>query len=246
MRFAEKYHQLATPHAEISFREEADRGVWTIVPAPHPDVDAPLYRFLVELQFGIHTSLHRDVMGSSFLPRELHVTYSPTGNALTYPEVFGCPVYFGQVENKFIFDATWLDGASQLGNEISYSLVLDLCDQLMEEFQLRVGLVGKVREILLVNIARPTSFNFVARHLKMTSRTLRRKLREKNTSYRELVDELRMQMAIKYLRNTDLTVEDIAFSLGFSDAANFRHAFRSWTRCTPNEFRVVPGTARDD
>jgi len=107
------------------------------------------------MQFGIHTSLHRDVMGSSFRPRELHVTYGPTSNALTYPEVFGCPVYFGQAENKFIFDAQWLDGAPQLGNEISYSLALDLCDQLMEELQLRLGLVGKVREILLVNLARP-------------------------------------------------------------------------------------------
>lgn len=246
MHFAEKYHHLATPHAEISFKEEADRGVWTIVPVPHPDVDAPLYRFLVELQFGIHASLHRDVMGSSFGPRELHVTYGPTGAARTYREVFGCPVLFGQAENKFIFDATWLDGTPKLGNEITYSLLLDLCDQLTEEFKLRVGLVGKVREILLVNLARPTSFNAVARHLKMTARTLRRKLREENTSYRELVDQMRMHAAIKYLRETDLTVEDIASSLGFSEAANFRQAFRRWTGGTPNAFRGLPGTARGD
>jgi AraC-like DNA-binding protein len=66
---------------------------------------------------------------------------------------------------------------------------------------------------------------------------LRRKLREEKTSFRNVVDELRMQMAIRYLRDTDLTVEDIAESLGFSDAANFRHAFRRWTNAAPGQFR---------
>lgn len=242
MRFAERYHQLATPHAKISFAEEADHGVWTIVPAPHPDVDAPLYRFLVELQFGILASLHRDAIGSSFAPRELHVTYGPIGDARMNLEVFGCPVLFGQPENKFVFDATWLDGAPKLGNEITFSSVVRFCDQLLEEFQLRVGLLGKVRRILLVNLTRPTSFNAVATLLKMAPRTLRRKLQEKNTSYRALLDELRMQVAIKYLRGTNWTVEDIAFSLGFSDAANFRHAFRRWTGGAPNEFRSLSRT----
>lgn len=245
MRFAESYHQLATPTAHISFKENGDRGEWTIVPTPHPDVDAALYRFIVELQFGVHTSLHRDVMGPSFEARELHVAYGPTDDARNYAEAFGCQVVFGQAENKFVFDAKWLDGAPMLGNEVSYSLALDLCDQLVEEFQLRVGLVGKVREILLVNLARPTSFNAVARHLETSTRTLRRKLREENTSFRELVDELRMQMAIKYLRDTDLTVEEIAFSLGFSEAASFRQAFRRWTKGAPIEFRRLAKPLRD-
>jgi AraC-like DNA-binding protein len=73
----------------------------------------------------------------------------------------------------------------------------------------------------------------------MTTRTLRRKLREENATFRKLVDELRMQVAIKYLRPTVMTIEDITYALGFSDAANFRHAFRRWTRSTPLEFRDV-------
>ena len=78
MRFAERYHQLATPLAAISFKEEGECGEWTIAPLPHPDIDAALYRFLVEHQFGIHASLHRDVMGLSFRPRELKVVYRET------------------------------------------------------------------------------------------------------------------------------------------------------------------------
>lgn len=132
-----------------------------------------------------------------------------------------------------------MDGAPNLGNEITYAAILKLCDELHAEIELRLGVVGKVREILLVNLVRPTAFEAVAKHLHRTSRTLRRKLHAQNTSFRKLVDELRTQMAIKYLRDTDMTMEDIAQALGFTDAANFRHAFRRWTRLSPLDFRRV-------
>ncbi len=237
VRFAVNYHILATPTTDISFSEQDGRGIWTIVPVSHPRVDATLYRFLVELQFGSHVSLHRDVMGPAFVPREVHVTYAAPADADAYPAIFGCNVLFGQSENRLVFDSTWLDGVPQLGNRTTYSSLARLCDELLHELQLRVGLSGRVREILLVNLAQPTTFNAVAKHLKMTPRTLRRRLQEENTSYRKLIDELRMHVAIKYLRDTDLTIEDIADFLGFSEAANFRHAFSRWTGQSPQEFR---------
>lgn len=60
---------------------------------------------------------------------------------------------------------------------------------------------------------------------------------KKTRRFREIVDELRMEMAIRYLRETRLSVEDIAELLGFSDAANFRHAFRRWTKVQPSAYR---------
>ena len=238
MRVAEKYHELsATPLCEISLKEEGSRATWFISPFAHPRIDAPLYKFLVEMQFGIHVSLHRDVMGPSFVARQLHVTYAAPGDAPTYAETFGCEVHFGQPQNKFVFDAAWLDREPKVGNEITHAIALRLCDQLMEELRLRVGLVGKVREILRVNLMRPTSLEAAAKHLNMTARTLRRKLAEENTYFHELVDELRMQVAIKYLRDTEMTIEEITYALGFKDAANFRRAFRRWTNHGPLEFR---------
>jgi len=111
----------------------------------------------------------------------------------------------------------------------------------MEDLELRIGLAGKVRQLLLSNLMRPVSFSDVASNLNMSVRTLRRKLREEKTSFRNLVDELRMEMAIKYLRETDLTVKHISGSLGFSDVANFRQAFRRWTKAAPHKFRKMSG-----
>ena len=237
MAFAVEYHQLAAPLVDVQFMEQDKVAVWTMTPFPFSLVDAPLYKFIVELQAGVHISLHRDIMGESFCTSELHFTFGRPRGAKNDVEVFGCPVLYGQPENKLFFDVDWLNGTPNLGNEVTYSEVLQLCDKLLGELKLNTGMAGKVRQSFLSSLGQPTSFELVAERLKMSPRTLRRKLEQEGTSFRELIDELRAHAAIKYVRDTDLTIEDIAYALGFSDAAAFRHAFRRWTKSAPHEYR---------
>jgi AraC-like DNA-binding protein len=98
-------------------------------------------------------------------------------------------------------------------------------------------MAGKVRRQLMINLMRPMNIGDVANALNTSIRTLSRKLREESTSFRAVAAELRKEAAIRYLRDTQLTVEDVAELLGFSDAANFRHAFRRWTSAAPRQFR---------
>ncbi len=243
VRIAAKYHELTTPLASVSFREEAGCGIWTIDPEPHPLIDAALYRFLVEMQFGIHVSLHRDVMGLAFKPTELHVTYAAPFAEERYREAFSCDVLFGQSSNELAFDAALLDAVPPLGDRLTNPTVLKMCDRLLEEFDFRKGLSGKVREALLVNLAEPTPVDEIARHLGQSPRTLRRKLQEEGASIQKLRDELRLQVAIKYLRDTDMTVEEASDALGFNEAANFRRAFARWTNMSPQQFRAISSNA---
>jgi AraC-like DNA-binding protein len=233
MKFAVRYHELATPLVTMEFKEDDGCGIWLLNPLSYARIDARLYKFIVEMQFGITLSLHR----SAFFVREFQVTYSPSGDASEYAALYGAPVLFGQSANRLVFDSGWLDRAPTLGNEITYATVVRLCDAQIEEFQFRRGLVGEVRQILMKNLMRPKKFGDVAQDLNMSARTLRRKLREENSSFRQVMDELRRDIALRYLRETDLTVEEIAESLGFSDAAGFRQAFRRWTNAAPHEFR---------
>jgi AraC-like DNA-binding protein len=53
-----------------------------------------------------------------------------------------------------------------------------------------------------------------------------------------------MQLAVKYLRDTDMTGEDVAGAIGFSDAANLRRAFRRWTKESPSEFKQFATDAK--
>ena len=64
---------------------------------------------------------------------------------------------------------------------------------------------------------------------------LRRKLDAEDTSYRQILTEVRTRLAISYLRTTDLTNEEIAARLGYSDSANFRHAFTRRTHTSPSD-----------
>ena len=241
MRFAERYHQLGAPLIDHAFAEAAGDGVWTITPKPHPRIDPTLYRHVVELYFGIHTSLHRDVMGPDFAPRELRVTFQPPPDPDGYARALGAPVRFGQPRNQLVFDAGWLDRRPGLGNALTYSQVREICDRLLDELQRCTGVVGSVRQLLLTRLMRDMSLDDVAGALGVSVRTLRRRLTDKGTSYRQIVDDLRREVAIKYLRDTDMTVEDVAFTLGFNDAANFRRAFRRWTSATPQHFRPAGG-----
>jgi AraC-like DNA-binding protein len=237
MHFAVKYHQLATPVVKLQFREEVGRADWTIDPLPHPAVDARLYRFIVEMQFGVHISLHRDVMGSAFYPSALQVTFEAPEPEEQYKKALGCPVTFGQPRNSFVYNADWLNGSPQFGNEMTYASVLALCDDLHDRLQNRIGVAGKVRSFLLATLGRNTSLEHVAAHLGVPVRTLRRKLSDEETSFRDLFDQLRAEVAIKYLRDTQMTIDDIAHALGFSETSNFRHAFRRWNHASPREVR---------
>jgi AraC-like DNA-binding protein len=66
-------------------------------------------------------------------------------------------------------------------------------------------------------------------------------LRDEGTSFRKVVDELKVQIAIKYIRDTNLSIEHVASVLGFNDASAFRRAFRRWTGAAPHEYRQAGG-----
>lgn len=235
MDFAVRYQALAAPLCDIFFEERNRRAFWTLDPILHPKIDASMYNFAVEIQIAIHISLMRD-MESSFVPLEITVTYPSTDCGIT-ADLTACPVQFEQPQNQIIFDATWLDAKPGLGHRTTYPEMVALCDEHLADLLMRTGFAGKVRRILLQDLAHRPTFSDTAKALRTTTRTLRRQLDRQGTSFRQLSDELRVHLAVKYLRDTAMTNEDIAAALGFSDAANFRHAFCRWTGKSPNAFR---------
>lgn len=237
MRLAERQSAVAAPLAELAFTERDGAAVWSFSPIPHIGIDAGMYRAIVEWQLGVAVTHHRDLMGPDYAPGEMRVTYDVAGDPGAYAEAFGCPVRFGQPRNELVYDAFWLDGQPFYGNALCHAALLDSCEALLDELSLAAGLVGRVRRLLLADPLHPTCLQHLARSLGMSSRTLRRRLEDEHTSYRELLDDLRSNAATKYLDDTDMSVEDIADALGFSNASNFRHAFRRWTSTAPREFR---------
>jgi AraC-like DNA-binding protein len=237
MTFAEQYHALAAPLAAIEFTEEERFSSWTIEPSAPAATDPQLYRFITEMQIGIHISLMRDVMGPEFTPHEIRLTYPEAEDFRVPTDQVGCDVRFASPKNQMLFQSTWLDQAASLGNRTTYPNIVALCDDMLDDLKLRIGTAGKIRALLLHDIANPPTFAAVAKSLRVNERSLRRQLQQQGLSFRGLLDELRMRIALKYLRTTKLANEEIALALGFSDAANFRRAFHRWTNKAPSEIR---------
>jgi AraC-like DNA-binding protein len=66
---------------------------------------------------------------------------------------------------------------------------------------------------------------------------MRRRLSELGTSYQRILDDVRRELAIEYLRTTNLTVQEIAELLGYSEVTNFRRAFMRWVEMSPYQYR---------
>lgn len=243
MSFCERYHVLATPLVTLTFREENGVGVWSVDPIVQTPINDPLYRFIVEMQMGVILSLMRDVMGASFSPKEVALAFAR-------PDDFGLAKHFGKCNfifdrpvNEFIFDAMWLNASAKLGNRTTYALIESLCDRLITEMSQLAGVAGRVRALLLQDVGRQPSLTDVAGRLKISERTLRRHLARQGVSFRSLLEELRAQLAVRYLRETSMNNDDVAVAIGFRDPASFRHAFRRWTGRPPSAFRPAPPRA---
>jgi AraC-like DNA-binding protein len=83
----------------------------------------------------------------------------------------------------------------------------------------------------------PASLGDVANRLALSERTLRRRLRALGTSYNKILQDARSSSAKEWLRDRNLTMESIAWRLGYTETANFRHAFKRWTGQSPQAYR---------
>lgn len=84
--------------------------------------------------------------------------------------------------------------------------------------------------------------SLIARQLGMSPRTLQRYLRAEGVTFGKILDEVRRELALHYLRDRTLGVTAVAFLLGYSDPSTFFRAFRRWTGTTPH--KMAPPASR--
>lgn len=219
-------------------QQHGDEVEIRVDPLSHQQLDARLYRFMVELHFGIFHRGWCDLSSADFKPMRLCVTYPECASTREIAASLGVEVRFGQPTNLFVFDASWLDARPQFGNLIAHESVRDVCAALGAQLKGQSGLARVIGKSMLAHHGRIPSLEGMAAALGMSERELRRKLHAEGTSYRQIHDDVRAQVAMKYLRDTTLPVEAIAVTIGYDDAANFRRAFRRWTAMTPVEYRA--------
>jgi AraC-like DNA-binding protein len=168
---------------------------------------------------------------------QIHIAYSAPDYAARYQEIFHCPVIFNAPEHLIMFDATLLERPLKHANPLTKKVLEQECRQLCERLNEKMTLTNKIRHELLFTDGDFPTLDQLAHRINMPERTIRRRLTTEGTSYKDILSDIRRQKAMEMIAAGDLSMEKIAEKLGYSDAASFYHAFKTWTGSTPANFR---------
>jgi len=233
--FAAKYILVVGPFCDFTVDSNDARVTVTFEPTHWPNPIDDVHRFAVEFALSAHLTATRDRVGPQFAFSHVFLDYAQPRYVEAYDRLFGCSILFRQ--DRCGYEHLRDDGPIRLADPRSHAMAREICEQLLDEVNRAGGVAADIRRILIEQPGRYPSIEAVAEKLSMYPRALRRKLEAEGASYRELLAEVRMRLAIEYLCKTRMTNEEIANRLGYSDAANFRHAFLRWTGKSPTDFR---------
>ncbi len=170
-------------------------------------------------------------------PRMVALDYPRPDYAAIYEDVLKCPVVFGAGDCYMEFSDAALDRPTAHSNHELQHFCEQRCELILHELEDSGDFVQRVRSRLLAGPPPFPDADAVAASLHMSGRVLRRRLQEEGCSFRQIVQQVREELARQYLTKADLTVEEVSTLLGYSEAPAFSRAFKSWTGFSPERFR---------
>jgi len=178
----------------------------------------------------------RTLCGPDFRPIEASFGHRRPADIEPFRKFFKVPLYFDAEHYALVFSRDWLDVRPPGADDELQQLLQKQVDVLESRYSL--AFPDQVRQVLRsALITGYFSESEIAALFSMHSHTFRRRLDASATSFHELVDECRFEMAREMLLNTSLSVSEISASMGYSRASSFIRAFRRWSGVTPGEWR---------
>ena len=228
-----QYHEAGSSLLNFQSFFEGDRMRIQMDPL-HDQPD--LLPFLVESNLCGICAVSSSYLVEPLVPLEVWVTYPETEYRDKYDTYLNCPIKFSQDRNNM-----WTRAPKEVplrtSDPVSAQLCLKMVEQIIDQFDDESQLKKDMRRILLQHPGNIPSMDEAAAELAMSVRTLRRRLSELGTSYKTLQEEVRRDLALDYLRNSHLSVDQIAQLVGYTETTNFRRAFRQWTGHAPSHYR---------
>jgi AraC-like DNA-binding protein len=172
-------------------------------------------------------------------PRAIHFTHDEPGYRAEYDRVFGVPLVFGSDKNAMLVDKTFLS-LRMPGSSPYVSRVLSKhAENLLQSLENSKTIRGRVESLLIASIrAGDVAMETIAGRMGLSRQTLFRKLKAEGVTFENTLDELRRKMALHYLCEERIAVNEVAYLLGFSEPAAFSRAFKRWTGSSPRTARL--------
>ena len=203
--------------------------------------DAQLWdpdHFLSESLLVIWHRLGSWLIGQRIRLEQATFSYPKPAHGAEYDLLFPCPLVFCAEQSSLLFHSRYLH-MPLLQDERTLKHFLERSPaDLLSRPDDGDSLSSRLRRLLSRDSAQWPDLEAVATQLHISPQTLRRHLREEGTSFQELKDQLRRDIAIYHLGRADLSLQQIAEQLGFSEPSAFHRAFKKWTGLTPGAYRA--------
>ena len=165
------------------------------------------------------------------------VRRQPASVALHH-KLLGPDVTFDAERNACSCPTHLLDVRNPMADANLFAALCALNERLVGERRSRSDLVLRVKEEILHRLTQETlALEPIARHLGYSSRGLQRRLTDCGTTFHNLLEQTRREMAKRYIEETDFRISEISYRLGFSTIGNFTRAAKRWFGCAPREYR---------
>jgi AraC-like DNA-binding protein len=160
----------------------------------------------------------------------------PEKAAEVWARVFRAPVVFGCATNVLEYPRACLDARLPTGNADLARANEEIVARYLAKFD-EENLAARVRAHLVEQLSSgaPTP-EAIAKALGTSHRSLQRRLTEEGTSYKEILNETRRNLACAYLEKGSTSITELTFLLGFSDTSTFARAFKRWTGVAPRDW----------
>lgn len=169
----------------------------------------------------------------------MQFVHAQEADAGEYLRIFGAVPRFGEPVNAAHFNAQLLAWPVPNADASLYPVLQQHAEALLKErTRGDEGIAARVHAAIIKNLAHDrVRLSSIAEELKLSPRTLQRKLNEAGASFQQVLDQARFALATDYLRQESLSLVDISFLLGYQEQSAFTHAFKEWAGVNPGAWR---------
>jgi AraC-like DNA-binding protein len=187
-----------------------------------------------DLALAFAFNLMRELCGPRWNATEVVFSRAAPRDAAPYRHFYGAPLRFDQDHCAVRFPMRWLDQDVARGRQTSEAVTVDGPGD-----SVQLDIVSRTHRLLRVLLLEgKSSGDDLAAKLDLHRRTLNRRLKDEGTTFRQVLDEVRYEVARQLLQYTDMPITDIAAALCYSEVSAFMHAFHRWSGTSPHRWRT--------
>lgn len=187
-------------------------------------------------RFVCETARH---FGDAPFARSIHLTHVEPEYRSEYDRILKVPITFGSNKNAICIYESWLSIQTNMKNRYVFGVFRARADELLATLEMTSTMKGCVENLLMPIIhTGDVGMDQIAAKVGLSRTSLYRRLKVEGTTFEQILDNLRHELALDYLSGKKISVNEVAYLVGFSDPAAFSRAFKRWAGNNPSKIRL--------